>query len=107
MLRRFLIRLRFMPGARWVFDHLPGIFRWGWLFETMTLPPGDVYVPPGDASDGSATPRSAKWWVGRALLVLVVFGVGWLIGGVWTGCLALLVGAVVVLVRRLRNPPAD
>jgi hypothetical protein len=51
MVRRFLIRLRFMPVMGTLFDHLPTIFRWGWLYDTNTSPPGEVYVPPRQVPD--------------------------------------------------------
>ena len=57
MLRRMLIRLRFMPVIGRLFDHLPAAVQLAWFGETMTALPGQVYVPPRD--DGSDDRRSA------------------------------------------------
>jgi hypothetical protein len=46
MLRRFLIRLRFMPVIGRLFDLMPAAVRLAWLGETATTVPNPVYVPP-------------------------------------------------------------
>ncbi len=46
MLRRFLIRLRFMPVIGRLFDLLPVAVQLVWLGETATAVPNPVYVPP-------------------------------------------------------------
>jgi hypothetical protein len=51
MLRRFLIRLRFMPVIGRLFDHLPSAVLLSWGLETGTSAPTPVYVPPREVED--------------------------------------------------------
>lgn len=58
MLRRFLIRLRFMPVIGRAFDFLPAAVQLTWFGETNTAAPGPVYVPPREIADDQ--PRSDR-----------------------------------------------
>lgn len=51
MLRRFLIRLRFMPVIGRLFDLLPAAVQLAWFGETMTAAPAPVHVPPREIPD--------------------------------------------------------
>jgi hypothetical protein len=101
MLRRILIRLRFMPVIGWLFDRMPAALNWGWMSQSGTFPPAPTYVPPRDVSEDSARVR-----FGRAIAGVLILGlIGLLIGGTHTGIIFLIVASAFVLMRTLRSPP--
>jgi hypothetical protein len=105
MLKRLLIRLRFMPVLDTMFDRLPVAVQIAWFGETGTVPPGTVVVPPGETYDG---PRGAKERRARASATVIFFGlVGFLLGGVATGMILSAGATGFLVIRTLRKPRQD
>jgi hypothetical protein len=99
MLRRWLIRLRFMPVMGRLFDYLPAGVQLVWFGETGTAPPGPVAVPPR----GSFRRQRRGNALEDLAIVCLAPLAGFLIGGATTAIVFVVVGLAVAVSRWRRR----